>query len=54
LAQSDIQYQAVNGLTEWAQKGPQKDLRAVFSIHNESVCLVAAVDADINTITDLK
>ena len=54
LAQSDIQYQAVNGLTEWAKKGPQKDLRAVFSIHHESVCLLAAVDADIHTVTDLK
>ena len=54
LAQSDILYQAVNGLVEWEEKGPQKELRAVFSIHHESVCLVAAVDADINTITDLK
>jgi TRAP transporter TAXI family solute receptor len=54
LAQSDIQYQAVNGLVEWAEKGPQKELRAVFSIHHETVCLVAAVDADINTIKDLK
>ena len=54
LAQSDIQYQAVKGLTEWTQKGPQEDLRAVFSIHHESVCLVAAVDADINAIADLK
>ena len=54
LAQSDIQYQAVKGMTEWSKKGPQNELRAVFSIHHESVCLVAAVDADINTITDLK
>jgi hypothetical protein len=54
LAQSDKQYEAVKGLTEWAQKGPQKELRAVFSIHHESLCLVAAVDADINTLTDLK
>lgn len=54
LAQSDIQYQAVNGLVEWAEKGPQKELRAVFSIHHESVCLVAAVDAGINTTKDLK
>ena len=54
LAQSDIQYQAVKGLAEWAKKGPQKELRAVFSIHHESVCLVAAVDADINSIEDLK
>jgi TRAP transporter TAXI family solute receptor len=54
LAQSDIQYQAVMGLAEWAAKGPQKELRAVFSIHHESVCLVAAVDAGIKTIADLK
>jgi TRAP transporter TAXI family solute receptor len=54
LAQSDIQYQAVMGLAEWAKKGPQEDLRAVFSIHHESVCLVAAVDAGIYAITDLK
>ena len=54
LAQSDIQYEAVKGLTAWAKKGPQRKLRAVFSIHHESVCLVAAVDADINAITDLK
>jgi TRAP transporter TAXI family solute receptor len=54
LAQSDIQYQAFKGLTKWARKGPQKELRAVFSVHHESVCLVAAVDADINAIADLK
>lgn len=54
LAQSDKQYQAVKGLAEWAEKGPQRELRAVFSIHRESVCLVAAVDAGITTIADLK
>ena len=54
LAQSDIQYQAVKGLADWAEKGPQNELRTVFSIHHESVCLVAAVDAGINTIEDLK
>jgi TRAP transporter TAXI family solute receptor len=54
IAQSDRQYQAVNGMAEWKDKGPQKDLRAVFSIHPESVTLVAAVDAGINKIQDLK
>ena len=54
LAQSDIQYQAVMGLADWAKKGPQRELRAVYSIHHESVCLVAAVDAGIKTIADLK
>lgn len=54
VVQSDRQYQAINGMAEWKDKGPQKDLRAVFSIHPESVTLVAAVDADINDIRDLK
>lgn len=54
LTQSDKQYQAVNGLAEWAAKGPQHDLRAVFSIHHETVTLVAAVDAGIRAIADLK
>jgi len=54
LAQSDVQYEAVKGLGGWAEKGPQKELRSVFSLHRESVCLVAAVDAGINTIADLK
>jgi len=54
ICQSDRQYQAVHGMAEWEDKGPQKDLRAVFSIHPESVTLVAADDAGIKTVADLK
>lgn len=54
VVQSDRQFQAVHGLVEWKTKGPQKDLRAVFSIHPESVTLVAAVDSNIQHIRDLK
>lgn len=54
VAQSDRQYQAVEGIEDWKDKGPQKDLRAVFSIHPESVDLIAAVDANINSMDDLK
>jgi TRAP transporter TAXI family solute receptor len=54
IAQSDRQYQAVNGMAEWEELGPQKNLRAVFSIHPESVTLVAAADAGIKDIKDLK
>ena len=32
LAQSDTIYQAVKGLAAWQDKGPQEDLRAVFSM----------------------
>jgi TRAP transporter TAXI family solute receptor len=54
VAQSDRQYQAVQGIANWEEKGPQKDLRAVFSIHPETVDLIAAVDANINSLQDLK
>ncbi len=54
VVQSDRQFQAIKGLAEWKDKGAQKDLRAVFSIHPESVTLVAAVDAGIKNIADLR
>jgi uncharacterized protein len=54
VVQSDRQYQAINGLAEWKDKGPQADLRAVFSIHPESVTLLASADSGIKTINDLK
>ena len=54
VAQSDRQYQAWEGIEDWKDKGPQKNLRAVFSIHPETVDLIAAVDANINSLQDLK
>jgi len=54
VVQSDRQYQAINAFAEWKDKGKQEDLRAVFGIHPESITLVAAVDAGINDIADLK
>jgi TRAP transporter TAXI family solute receptor len=55
VVQSDRQYQAYKGEegSEWAGK-PQPDLRAVFSIHPESVTLCASVDSGIKTVMDLK
>ncbi|MFV1957114.1 MAG: TAXI family TRAP transporter solute-binding subunit [bacterium] len=54
VVQSDRQYQAIKGLAEWKDKGPQKNLRAIFSVHPESITLVAAKDAGINSIRDLR
>ena len=54
IAQSDRQYQALNGLAEWEERGPQTDLRAVCSVHPEAVTLVAAVDAGIGALADLR
>ena len=54
IVQSDRQFQAINGMAEWQNQGPQEDLRAVFSIYPEAVTLVAAADAGIKNIRDLK
>jgi len=53
IAQSDRQYQAVKGLSEWAELGPQEKLRSVFSIHPEAITLIASDKSGIYTISDL-
>ena len=55
VVQSDRQFQAYNGapLSEWEGK-PQKNLRAIFAVHPESITLVAAVDTGINSLQDLR
>lgn len=55
VVQSDRQFQAFNGSpnSEW-DGNPQKNLRALFAVHPESITLLAAVDAGINSIQDLK
>ncbi|MDA3948939.1 MAG: TAXI family TRAP transporter solute-binding subunit [Spirochaeta sp.] len=52
IAQSDRQYQAFNGMAEW-DGDPQDDLRSVFSIHPESITLIASVDSGVTSIADL-
>ena len=54
IVQSDRQYQAWNGLAEWKDAGPQKDLRAICSLHPETIILVAADNSGINKLADLK
>ncbi len=54
LAQSDRAYQAWKGLSEWKGRGPQKDLRGVFSLHSETICLIASMDSGIKKCSDLK
>ncbi len=54
VAQSDRQYQAYHGLAEWARKGPQQELRAVFSIHPESITLIAAAASGVKNVQGLK
>jgi TRAP transporter TAXI family solute receptor len=52
MAQSDVQYQAYNGTGSF--KEPDKDLRAVFSVHPEPFTLVARKEANIRNFHDLK
>ncbi len=54
VAQSDWQYHAYNGTSQFAEQGPNKDLRAVFSVHPEPFTVVARSDSGINTFDDLK
>jgi TRAP transporter TAXI family solute receptor len=54
VVQSDRQYQAYNGLAEWSKYGRQRDLRSVFSIHPESITLIASEKSGIREIEDLK
>lgn len=53
IAQSDRQYLAYNGKSkEWTT--PQTELRSVFSIHPESITLIATEKSGIKTIKDIK
>jgi len=54
VAQSDWQYHAYNGTSEFEAQGPSEDLRAVFSVHPEPVTILARDGSGIDNITDLK
>ena len=54
VAQSDWQYHAYNGTSKFKDKGANKDLRAVFSVHPEPFTVVARADSDIKDFKDLK
>ncbi len=54
VAQSDWQYHAYNGTSKFKDKGANKDLRAVFSVHPEPFTVVARAGAGIKDFMDLK
>ena len=54
VAQSDWQYHAYNGTSKFESKGPNKKLRAVFSVHPEPFTVVARADSGIRNFEDLK
>ncbi len=54
VAQSDWQFHAMNGSSQFEEQGPFEGLRAVFSVHPEPFTVVARADAGIETFEDLK
>ena len=54
IVQSDWQYHGYNGTSKFAEQGPYKKLRAMFSLHTEPFNVIARSDAGIENITDLK
>ncbi|TBW59553.1 TAXI family TRAP transporter solute-binding subunit [Marinobacter halodurans] len=54
VAQSDWQYHAYNGTSDFKDDGPFKKLRAVFSLHPEPFTVVARKDAGVKDFNDLK
>jgi hypothetical protein len=53
LAQADMLFKATNGLGPWEGR-PQADLRGVLALHSEALTLVAAEDAEIAGLAELK
>ncbi|PID43094.1 MAG: C4-dicarboxylate ABC transporter substrate-binding protein [Proteobacteria bacterium] len=54
VAQSDWQYHAYNGTSKFEGKGPNKKLRAVFSLHPEPFTVVARKDSGVTDFSQLK
>jgi TRAP transporter TAXI family solute receptor len=54
VVQSDWQYHAYNGSSQFESDGPNKKLRAVFSMHPEPFTVVASKSSGITTFEDLQ
>ena len=54
VAQSDWQFHAIEGTSQFEEQGAFEDLRAVFSVHPEPFTVVARADAGIESFEDLK
>jgi len=54
FAQSDVQFNAIKGVGQFAKDGAYGDLRAVFAVHPEPFTVVARKEAGVNQFTDFK
>lgn len=53
VVQSDWQYHAYNGTSQFEDEGPHEGLRALFSVHPEPLTLVVHPDSGINDLEDI-
>jgi len=54
VSQSDVQYNAFNGVKQFEKDGKHTDLRAVFSIHPEPFTVLSRKEANITKFDDFK
>lgn len=54
VSQSDVQYFALKGEGPFKDKGPNHELRALFSLHPEALTLVARRDSGVRSWADVK
>jgi TRAP transporter TAXI family solute receptor len=54
VVQSDVQHHAFHGTSSFESAGPNRELRALFSVIPESFTIIAGEDAEISTLADLK
>jgi uncharacterized protein len=54
VAQSDQQFNALNGVGPFEAQGPFEELRAVFAVHPEPFTVLARADSGVATFDDLK
>jgi TRAP transporter TAXI family solute receptor len=54
VAQSDVQFNAVKGVSNFQKDGPFKELRSVFALHPEPVTVVARKEANVKSFADFK
>jgi len=52
MSQSDVQYNAIKGLKQFAGANKVSDLRAVFAVHAEPLTVLARRDAKVNKFED--
>ncbi|NNN44595.1 MULTISPECIES: TAXI family TRAP transporter solute-binding subunit [Vibrio] len=53
IVQSDWQYHGYNGTSQFKAQGPNKNLRAMFSLHTEPFNIIARTDSGIQNVNDL-